>query len=341
MFDPHLPLDCASTIPSSWYTDPRFYQRERERVFPFTWQAVGRLDQLPRTGSYFTRDVAGEPIVVLRDGARINAFSNVCRHRAARLVKGEGEVRKLRCPYHGWTYDLEGNLRGCPEFDGVKNFDRDANGLASLEVDTFGPLIFVSQHPPLASLRAYLEPLRQLPAVKYERSSEYELACNWKVFVDNYLDGGYHVNSIHPALADVIDYKNYRTDVHRYGSVQTSPLKSGGVSAVRRGAAQYWWFFPNFMINVCDDVMDTNLVLPLGVDRCRVIMDFYFGEGKEDAFKEESLKVAHQVQLEDVAICEDVQKGLSSSSYNTGRFSVKREAGGYHFHQLLAAMLQV
>src|SRR4029077_14866932 len=117
-----------------------------------------------------------------------------------------------------------------------------------------------------------------------------------------------------------------------------------GMGKVRTGeAAYYWWVFPNFMMNIYQGVMDTNLVLPLGSDSCRVIMDFYFAEteGTEaKAFIAQSIDVAHQIQLEDVGICEDVQRGLASRSYDTGRFSVKREAAGYHFHQLLARRLQ-
>jgi choline monooxygenase len=181
------------------------------------------------------------------------------------------------------------------------------------------------------------------------------------VFVDNYLDGGYHINTVHPGLAGVIDYSQYRTEIAGLTSVQISPLKTtsplgplpdpgrgcGGevrIASVRTGeAAYYWWVFPNFMMNLYQGVMDTNLVLPLSTDSCRVIMDFYFAEteGQEaKRFNEQSIEVGHQIQLEDGGICEEVQRGLASRSFATGRFSVKREAGGYHFHQLLARKLQ-
>jgi choline monooxygenase len=132
--------------------------------------------------------------------------------------------------------------------------------------------------------------------------------------------------------------------------VQISPLKpvsaadDPSVGKVRSGeTAYYWWLFPNFMVNLYQGVMDTNLVLPLGPDRCRVVFDFYFtGPDNETSrrFWNDSIQVAHQVQMEDQAICEEVQRGLASRSYSTGRFSVRREAGGYHFHQLLARRLR-
>jgi choline monooxygenase len=177
---------------------------------------------------------------------------------------------------------------------------------------------------------------------------EYELACNWKVYVDNYLDGGYHVNTVHPGLAGVLDYSRYRTELHPCASVQVSPLKpadpGAAVGGVRVGdVAQYWWLFPNFMLNLYQGVMDVNVVLPLGPERCRVIFDFYFAETEGEtarAFNRDSIAVADQIQREDVGICEEVQRGLGSRSFATGRFSVKREAAGYHFHQLLARKLQ-
>jgi choline monooxygenase len=189
-----------------------------------------------------------------------------------------------------------------------------------------------------------------LERVRFVERREYELACNWKVYVDNYLDGGYHVNTIHPGLAGALDYSQYRTEIVGNTSVQISPLKPADavrdptVGKVRSGGmAYYWWVFPNFMVNVYGGVMDTNLVVPLGPDRCRVIFDFYFsdteGSGAQE-FNAESIAVAEQVQREDMEICEDVQRGLASGAFDTGRFSVRREAAGHHFHVLLARTLR-
>ena len=362
-FDPDLPLAQAQTIPSSWYFDPDIYAAECRTVFGATWQAVGRTDQVAEPGSFFTADLAGEPILVVRDEQGVlRAFSNVCRHRAARVMpQAEGRATRLRCRYHGWTYDLAGRLRGTPEFDGVADFRRDEQGLAPLAVATWGSLVWVhlgglqiDQAQLQTSLEEYLAPLSQqttgagLEKLRFVKRSEYRLACNWKVFVDNFLDGGYHVNTVHPGLADVLDYSQYRTEIHGNTSVQISPLRSADsqpdVGKVRTGdTAYYWWVFPNFMMNLYQDVMDTNLVLPLGPDSCRVIFDYYFAqtEGPEaERFIADSIAVAHQVQLEDAGICEEVQHGLASRSFHTGRFSVRREAAGYHFHRLLAQRLR-
>jgi choline monooxygenase len=357
-FDGALPLERARTIPASWYFDREIADLERRVVFGDTWQIVGRTDQIAEPGSYLTAIVAGEPLLVVRgaDGT-LRAFYNVCRHRAAPLMtEAQGKVTKLRCRYHGWTYDLAGQLRGTPEFEGVQEFCKEEQGLVPLTVATWGPLVCVHGGKQPGALTDYLSPLpartadRGLDTLGFVERREYELACNWKVYVDNYLDGGYHVNSVHPGLAGVLDYTHYRTEVAGMTSVQTSPLQPPGVGddaavgRVRSGDfAQYWYVFPNFMMNVYPGVMDTNLVLPSGPERCRVVFDFYFAprEG-EDAvkFMQDSIAVSHQVQREDVDICEEVQRGLASASFDVGRFSVRRETAGYHFHQLLARKLR-
>ncbi len=356
-FDPGLPLARARTIPSSWYIDAEVHAAERRAVFGDTWQVVGRAEQVSAPGSYLTAEVAGEPLVVVRDGDGVlRAFYNVCRHRAARVAtEAEGRATRLRCRYHGWTYDLAGRLRGAPEFDGVEDFCREESGLAPVTAATWGPLVWVHLGPSPMPLAEYLEPLparaegRGLGGLRFVERREYRLACNWKVFVDNYLDGGYHVNTVHPGLAGVLDYSRYRTDVFGRTSVQTSPLRPADagveeVGRVRSGdAAYYWWVFPNFMLNIYQGIMDTNLVLPLGPDACRVVFDFYFAETEGETarrFIAESVAVADRIQAEDVGICEEVQRGLASRSYDTGRFSVRREAAGYHFHRLLSSHLK-
>ncbi|MFO0935356.1 MAG: aromatic ring-hydroxylating dioxygenase subunit alpha [Gemmataceae bacterium] len=352
-FDPSLPLERAQTIPSDWYFDSVVFEREKEMLFARGWQCVGRAEQVARPGQYFTVDLAGESILVVRDDAqKLGAFYNVCRHRAAPLLTDEsGCTGKLRCQYHGWTYDLAGRLKGTPEFDGVCEFAREKNGLVPVGgVAVWGPFVWVCLEKPTQTLDEFLNPLpvwaertRPFDSLRFHSRIAYNLACNWKVYVDNYLDGGYHVNTIHPALAGVLDYSGYTTVPDGHTVLQSSPLKPGEGEAgrTRTGTeAAYWWVSPNVMFNFYSGIMDVNLVQPMGPERCRVLFDFYFAEGTDPAFAEESIRVAHQVQLEDGEICEQVQKNLHSRSYSTGRFSVKRENGGYHFHRLLAAALQ-
>src|SRR5476651_58935 len=160
-FDPRLPLEKARTIPARWYTSTRQADLETSAVFGSTWQIVGRSEQVAKPGDYLTANVAGEPIIVVRgEEGTLRGFFNVCRHRAAPiLIEPCGHATKLRCRYHGWTYDLGGALRGTPEFDGVLDFDKEANGLVPVQVATHGPFVAVHLGSPKQSFEQHLAPL--------------------------------------------------------------------------------------------------------------------------------------------------------------------------------------
>ena len=356
-YDARASLAEAFTIPASWYTDPRVAELEKQSVFGHAWQAVGRLDQVAAPGQFFTVDLAGEPIVVVRSAdGELRAFYNVCRHHAAAVVtEAQGTAANFRCPYHGWTYGNDGALKGTPDFDGVCNFDRAKNGLVPIRVAAWENFVFINldaQAPPLeeflGSLVPRVKPLG-LGSLRFFERRVYDLNCNWKVYVDNYLDGGYHVPHLHKGLNSVLDYANYTIENEDRFCLQSSPVETSGASAdpdaaaTRQGnRANYFWQYPNFMLNWYEGYLDTNLVLPLSVDRCRVIFDFYFA-ATNDAAKEynrQSIAVSHRVQEEDVDICESVQRGLHSRAYRAGRLSVRREAGEHLFHRLLAADLR-
>ena len=349
-------LPDAHTIPAAWYTDPRIAQLELQNVFSRAWQAVGRTEQVEKPGQYVTASVAGEPVVAVRgsDG-KLRAFYNVCRHHAMTVMNEPcGHAQHMRCPYHGWTYNLEGELRGMTEFEGVCNFDRAQNGLVPIRVETWENFVFVNLDPHAASLPEFLGALVDLAkplgfgGLQFVERRSYTLNCNWKVYVDNFLDGGYHVPHMHKGLNSVLDYTNYTIENVDRCCVQSSPVavdksSEASAAATRRGdRAYYFWQYPNFMLNWYEGYLDTNLVLPLGVDRCEVIFDFYFGDTRESQmpYIRESMGVSERVQQEDIIICDGVQRGLSSRAYQAGRLSVRREAGEHLFHRLLAADLQ-
>jgi choline monooxygenase len=351
-YDPNLPLDRASTIPASWYVNKELYELELATVFSRSWQLAAQVDQVSQPGQYVTTDVAGEPIVVVRgqDGV-LRAFFNVCRHHAAAVMtEPQGKAAQLRCPYHGWTYSLEGELKGTPDFSGVCDFDRARNGLVPVELLEWENWVFITLQPSPFSLTADL--VEQIQSLNlgdlhwFERR-HYDFDCNWKVFVDNYLDGGYHVPYLHKGLDSVLDYSNYMIENGTHHCLQWSPLVSEGAEAqtgaVRRGdRALYYWIYPNFMINWYDGVLDTNLVIPRGVDKTEVIFDFYFPDVVSEEARRRNLAsvvVGQRIQDEDVAICKSVQRGLNSRAYNAGRLSVRREAGEHLFHRLLHADL--
>jgi choline monooxygenase len=354
-YDDRAPLSEASTIPAAFYVDARISEIEARTVFSQTWQLVGRVDQVEKPGQFVTATVAAEPIVVVRgNDGMLRGFYNVCRHHAAAVVtEACGQASLLHCPYHGWNYGLDGSLKGMPEFDGVKNFERQKNGLVPVRADTWEKFVFVNLDPQAAPLNDFLgglfkrvQPLG-VSKLHYFDSRSYDIHCNWKVFVDNYLDGGYHVPHLHKGLSSVLDYKQYTIENEDRYCLQSSPMVSSeedaATGATRKGDhAWYFWQYPNLMINCYEGYMDTNLVLPLDVDHCRVIFDFYFADVSDARreYNQQSVAVGARVQDEDLGICEAVQRGLKSRAYGSGRLSVRRESGEHLFHRLLTADLK-
>jgi choline monooxygenase len=355
LYNPADPLEKASTIPAPWYFDTRIEQLERDSVFAANWQLVGRADQVSQPGQFFTIDVNQEPLLIARgEDGKLRAFYNVCRHHAAAVVpEAAGCAKQFRCPYHGWTYGNDGALKGMVEFEGVCNFDRKDNGLVPIRVDTWENFVFVNLSGTAAPLPDFLgkvpslvTPLQLTENLHYFDRRIYTLNCNWKVYVDNYLDGGYHVPHAHKGLSSVVEYTKYTIENFERSCLQSSPLDASSaadsaIGATRQGQAFYLWIYPNFMINAYSGVMDTNLVLPLGVDKCAVIFDYYFADISPAAAEhhQASIKVSEKVQDEDMAICDSVQRGLASHVYVAGRLSVRREAGEHLFHRLLHADL--
>ena len=355
IYDEQAPLAEASTIPAPWYVDARIGELERLNVFSRTWQLVARTDQIEKPGQFVSMMLAGDPIVVVRGNDDVlRGFYNVCRHHAAAVVTQPcGKTTLLHCPYHGWNYGLDGSLKGMPEFEGVKNFDRGKNGLVPVRVETWECFVFVNLDPEAQSLQEFLgglapriAPLGIGKLHHFDRKT-YNIACNWKVFVDNFLDGGYHVPHLHKGLNSVLDYKQYTIENEDRYCLQSSPMvasvEDAATGATRKGdRAWYFWQYPNLMINCYAGYMDTNYVIPVDADHCSVIFDFYFSDVSEAAraYNEQSVHVGNQVQDEDLGICEDVQRGLKSRAYGAGRLSVRREAGEQLFHRLLAADLR-
>jgi choline monooxygenase len=357
LYNPADPLEKAWTIPAPWYFDTRIAQLERASVFASNWQVVGRLDQVKNPGQFFTIDINHEPLLIVRgEDSQLRAFFNVCRHHAAAVEpRPAGCARQFRCPYHGWTYANDGALNGMVEFEGVCNFDRKDNGLVPIPVATWENFVFVNldgNAPPLAeflgTVPALVAPLQITEKLHFFDRRIYTLNCNWKVYVDNYLDGGYHVPHAHKGLSSVVEYTKYTIENFERSCLQSSPLDASGaidssIAATRQGRAFYLWIYPNFMINAYSGVMDTNLVLPLSVDQCAVVFDYYFADLSPAAAEQHrhSIAVSEQVQDEDMAICDSVQRGLASRAYVAGRLSVRREAGEHLFHRLLFRDLTV
>ncbi len=346
-------LESAATLPSRCYTDARFLDIERETVFARTWQLVGREDQVSTPGKYFTAEVAGEPLLVARGGdSRLRALSNVCRHRAGPVAAAEGTCQAFRCGYHGWSYALDGRLLNTPEFDGVEDFRKEEHGLPEFRLETWLGLLFVNLDASAPSLAETLEDLperlstRGLGAMRPAARKDWTVECNWKVYVDNYLEG-YHIPIVHPSLMKELDYARYVTETRRGYSVQHSPIRENGPGRLKRSGTEdealYFWVYPNLMLNVYPDNFSTNLILPLGQDRTLTVFEWFFRDPDQPRVRDEirrTVEFSDEIQLQDIAICEAVQKGLRSRTYDRGRYSVRRENGVHHFHALLARALR-
>lgn len=348
----------ASTIPSRCYTDPAFLAREEERVFGRTWQLVGRTDQVAEKGQFFTAEIGPESIVVLRDEGQLRGFHNICLHRAGPVAHGCGKRQTLQCRYHGWTYSLDGQLMRAPEMEGSSGFRASDFRLLPVQVATFGPLVFANLDPDAPPLLHFLGDIPERAAkfdvgrMRWVMRKSWTIECNWKVYVDNYLEG-YHIPVVHPSLNKEIDYGAYRVEPHRYWSLQHAPLKPvlrTAESASRNyvpteagDQAQYYWLFPNVMLNVYLGQMQTNVVLPRGHDRCEVIFEWYSAAppANPEADPQWTKLVAFSdvIQDEDIEICVQVQKNLRSRAYDRGRYSASREVGVHHFHSLLHEFL--
>ncbi len=349
----------AWSLPAFCYTDLDVLTLEKDRIFSRTWQVVGHRDQLAKPGDYFTTDLAGEPLLMVRgDQGDLRGFYNVCRHRAGPPAEGCGSRKLFRCGYHGWTYDLAGKLISAPEFEGVQEFDREHFSLAPVRAEEWFNFIFVNLDPDAEPL---VKSLGELPAqackfatafpennLKLFERRTYEMDCNWKTYVDNYLEG-YHLPSVHPGLNRELDYNAYTVEPYARHVRQFSPIRGAqaGDATPRRYAepnddltTDYFWIFPNWMLNCYPDNISLNIVLPLGPARSLAIFEWYLPKKDlgSDAAKA-SVEFSDQIQKEDVSICEVVQKNLRSRSYDRGRYSVKQETGVHAFHRMYAEVM--
>jgi len=345
----------AWTLPATLYFDPEIYAIEKETIFGQTWQVVGHRDQVAKPGDYFTTELIGEPLLIVRGAdARLRAFYNVCRHRAGPPAEGCGSRKLFRCGYHGWTYDLDGSLISATEIEGVADFRRQDFALIPVSVAEWFNLVFANLNSDAAKLRQLLRGLDKrvekfpFAAMKRFARRTYEMNCNWKTYIDNYLEG-YHLPSVHPGLNRELDYNAYEVEPHHNFVRQFSPIRGAqpGDAAPRRYqesspdlTTDYFWIFPNWMLNCYPDNVSLNIVLPLGPERSLAIFEWYLPEEDHATpAASASVEFSHQIQIEDIAICEVVQKNLHSRSYTRGRFSVKQEKGVHAFHRLYAAQM--
>ncbi|HEX9069214.1 MAG TPA: aromatic ring-hydroxylating dioxygenase subunit alpha, partial [Ktedonobacterales bacterium] len=308
----------GKTLPAAWYTSDAVSEAERQRIYRRTWQYAGLLEDLAKPGDFLTCTLGEAPVIVVRgNDGELRAFANVCRHRGSVIV-GEacGHKTSLQCPYHAWTYRLDGTLLAAPGMKQEEGFDPERFSLPALPIETWGPFVFVSpdpQAPPLASVLGELPALLaatglDLGGLRRRTRRTYDIAANWKVVLDNYLEC-YHCPVAHKGFTDLIDLENYTVTEYEQFSTQTGPVKnatglydtSGGVTA---GFYAYVW--PNFTINVYPGPgnVSLNLFLPVGAHRTIATYEYLFTPAVSQAEEEEFTRFIDQVQEEDVVLCE-------------------------------------
>ncbi len=351
-------LDQGFTLPASWYTDADIFRREQRRMFRHSWQYAGLTEQVAATGDFFTYNTGDLSFIILRDAeGQLRAFVNVCRHRGSQLILQEnGRRSSLQCQYHAWTYDLDGSLRAAPGMKDEEAFNKDDFWLFPVSIGTWGPFIFIN---PDAHARPLADQLGELPALAAATGlnldaihrrvrRRYDIAANWKVVVDNYLEC-YHCPVAHPSFCDLIDVGNYTVREYDYFSTQTGTLKESAKAgrenlydvggdkgaAVENGFYAYLW--PNFTLNIYPGPgnVSLNLFIPVDVNHTIALYDYCFVEEVTEEEEANFVRFIDQVQTEDVALCESVQRGLRGGYFDQGKLMLTRENALRHFQKLV------
>ena len=326
------------TLPYDWYADPAVLRLEQRHVFARSWQYAARLDQVAEPGRLTTAWAGSLPLVLARarDG-ELRGFVNVCRHRGHVLCDGDARRETIQCPYHAWTYGLDGSLRNAPRAAREPGFDRDALGLVQVAVDVFGPFVFVNPDTGAAPLA---DALGDLPAHLAEggidvgalrfhsRAESDDYACNWKICVENFLEC-YHCSVAHPALAKVLDVSAAAYALGSQGALASQfgrPRERGDEAwAVARG--QFHLLFPGTVVNVMPGQPNLSIgpIVPRGPERTSRFLDYFVGPDADDEWVADHLALDERVGAEDRALVEAVQRGVSSGGLETGTLLAESE----------------
>lgn len=348
----------AKTIDTGFYTQQKFYDEAKEKIFAASWQFIGDAAKVKETGDTYPfillENYLNEPLLLTKDKQQaIHCLSNVCTHRGNLMVYEPCKLNQLKCRYHGRLFSLDGKFISMPEFKEVENFPTKDDDLHQLPLFKWGELLFTSlnnPHKPGNFLGEMMQRMNWFPVndLKFYAalSKDYDVKANWALYCENYLEG-FHIPFVHAGLNQVLDFGEYTTEIFRYSNLQLGIGKKGdvcfnlpstSVDYSKEVAAYYFWVFPNMMFNFYPWGLSVNIVEPLDVSKCRVrFLTYVSDEIKLEKGAGSSLDV---VELEDEEVVQHVQKGVRSRFYKHGRYSVKREQGTHHFHSLLAEFMQ-
>lgn len=348
----------AATIPSRFYTDPEYYKLAQERIFARSWQFATDTDMLKAPGQIISwtswQGSLNEPLMLTRDtDDKLHCLSNVCTHRGAVLVESDCHLKQIRCRYHGRRFSLDGQFVTAPGFEDVCNFPAASDNLPSVPLETWGKFVFASLHP-VFSFEDLIGDMKQrvgfLPLQESQLAPnfcrDYVVNANWALYCDNYLEG-FHVPYVHPSLVQLLDAKNYTTELQPFSVLQVGgannpcdafDLPKDHQDYGKSIAAYYYFLFPNMMWNFYPWGLSINIVLPMAVDRTRVRFITYVWD--ESRMAQYSPGDIDKTEREDEQVVELVQKGVRSRLYDRGRYSKHWEEGVHHFHSLYTKYLQ-
>ncbi|MEU7876688.1 aromatic ring-hydroxylating oxygenase subunit alpha [Microbispora bryophytorum] len=339
------------------YTDPRWLDVDVQAVFARTWQWVCHVERLSSPGSYVSATVAGMPIAIVRDrDGALRAFYNVCKHRAHELLTGSGTTRAIVCPYHAWTYGLDGRLKAARRADRMATFDKNEICLDQVPVEEFGGFVYVNLDPsatPLAEQAADLaaDIARWAPDVAgltHAKRLTYDIASNWKNVIDNFLEC-YHCHVAHKEFVDLVDMDTYEVKTHgiwsshfaEAGTQENAAYDVAGASVTQHAV---WWLWPNTCLLRYPGRGNFMVLqaIPAGPGRTLETWDFYFETAELMDAEVEAVRYIDEVlQQQDIAIVESVQRGMNTPAFDQGRIvydpagSGLSEHGVHHFHGLV------
>jgi phenylpropionate dioxygenase-like ring-hydroxylating dioxygenase large terminal subunit len=340
------------TYPWTWYADPEVLRREQERIFARTWQYVGHAGQVERVGDYFTAQLGRIPVVVTHaEDGELRAFANVCRHRGSVVVEGAGNRRTLQCPYHAWTYGLDGGLLAAPRAD----FDLSELSLAPVRLERWGPFLFANARldsPPLEEVLAGV-PAEVADAgvgvdeLRFHHRAEWTIDANWKLVSENFLEC-YHCAVAHPGFTAMVDVsqESYRLETAGLVSSQFGALRENGSAPydadgeVRRG--QFHFLFPNTGLNIFPGRANVSIgpIAPIGAERTARFLDYFFAPDADESWIRELLAFDDQIGREDTALVERAQVGVAAGAVDSGKLLGDSERLVAHFQQLLQDALR-
>jgi len=333
IFDINPDIKRAETISSRFYTDERYFDESKEKIFARTWQFVAAADEVKNVKPVnLLENFLDEPILLTRHGEDVMCFSNVCTHRGKILIERECQASGLRCGYHGRRFNLDGKFLSMPEFEQTENFPSEEDDLRRIPLESWENFLFVSLNPIAPFGDFFAEAMEMnLKNLQFASAKDYLVKAHWALYCENYLEG-FHIPFVHQGLNQAINYGTYTTETFRYSSLQKGFDDTGEI------AAQYFFIFPNLMLNFYPWGLSLNIVKPLETNLTRIsYLTFVADESKLNTGAGADLET---VEMEDQAVVESVQKGIKSRFYERGRYSPAREQGTHHFHRLIAEFMK-